>query len=151
MNNPTNPQFNNRRPLHYLTPVNSRQQPSVKDLPTREAASGIGLGGQILWKADAIGTMTELNPTGQTYTGIDPEVSLAGGFLQAIHPEDRPIWHHVLSSPKTPNELTQKRLGVAVFEMELRLLGSDGIYRWMLVQALPLEGKKGEVLGWQGT
>ena len=151
MNNPTNPQFNNRRPRHYLTPVNSSQQPSVTDLPTREAASGIGLGGQILWKADAIGTLTELNPTGQTYTGMDPEVALAGGFLQAIHPEDRPIWHHVLSSPETLSELTQKRLGVAVCELELRLLGSDGIYRWMLVQALPLEGKKGEVVGWEGT
>ncbi|MBO0351067.1 PAS domain S-box protein [Phormidium pseudopriestleyi FRX01] len=151
MNNPTNPQFNNRRPRHYLTPVNSTQQPLVNDLPTRFATSAIGLEGQILWKADAIGTITELNPTWQTYTGMDPEVSLAGGFLQAIHLEDRPIWHRVLSSSETPTELTQKRLGVSVCEMELRLLGSDGIYRWMLVQALPLMGKKGEVVGWQGT
>ncbi|AFY83513.1 PAS domain S-box protein [Oscillatoria acuminata] len=151
MNNPTNPQFNNRRPPHYLSPRNSPQQPSVNDLPTREADSAIGLGGQILWKADAIGTLTELNPIWQTYTGMDPEVSLAGGFLQAIHPEDRPIWRRVLSCAKTPTQLTQKRLGVAVCEMELRLLGSDSIYRWMLVQALPLGGKKGEVVGWQGT
>ncbi|MCT7960133.1 PAS domain S-box protein [Laspinema sp. D1] len=151
MNNPTNPQFNNRRPRHYLTPFNSPQQPEVTPLPTTEADSAIGLGGQILWKADGTGALTELNLTGQTYTGMDRKVSLAGGFLQAIHPEDRPIWHHVLSSPETPTDLTQKRLGVAVCEMELRLLGSDGIYRWMLVQAFPLEGKKGEVVGWQGT
>ncbi|WP_254566155.1 PAS domain S-box protein [Oscillatoria sp. HE19RPO] len=151
MNNPTNPQFNNRRPRHYLTPFNPPQQPSVNDLPMREAASAIGLGGQILWKADAIGTITELNPTWQIYTGMNPEVSLAGGFLQAIHPEDRPLWHLVLSPQDTPTELTQKRLGVSVCEMELRLLGSDGIYRWMLVQALPLGGNKGEVVGWQGT
>ncbi len=151
MNNPTNPQFNNLRHRHYLTPCNPTQQPSVNDLPTREAVSGIGLGGQILWKADAIGTITELNPTWQIYTGMNPEVSLAGGFLQAIHPEDRPLWHRVLSPQDTPTELTQKRLGVSVCEMELRLLGSDGIYRWMLVQALPLGGKKGEVVGWQGT
>lgn len=151
MNNPTNPQFNNRRSRPYLTPVNPPQQPSVNDLPTREATSGISLGGQILWKADAIGTITELNPTWQAYTGMDLEVSLAGGFLQPIHPEDRPIWHRVLSSPETPTELTQQRLGVSVCEMELRLLGSDNIYRWMLVQALPLLGKQGEVVGWQGT
>ncbi len=151
MNNPTNPQFNNRRSNPDLTPFNSPQQPPLNDLLIRDAASGIGLGGQILWKADEIGTITELNPTWQTYTGMDPEVSLAGGFLQAIHPEDRPIWHHVLSSPETLTELTQKRLGVAVCEMELRLLGSDGIYRWMLVQAIPVRGEKGQVVEWQGT
>lgn len=152
MNSPSKPQFNNnRRPGHYLTPCNSPQQRLGNELPTREAASGIGLGGQILWKADAIGTITELNPTWQTYTGIDPEVSLTEGFLQAIHPDDRPIWHQVLSAPETPNDLIQKRLGVSVCEMELRLLGSDGIYRWMLVQALPLEDKNGQVVGWQGT
>jgi PAS domain S-box-containing protein len=151
MNNPTNPQFNNRRSNRDLTPFNSPQQLQINDLPTGEAASGIGLGGQILWKADAIGTITELNPTWQTYTGMEPEGSLAGGFLQAIHPEDRPIWHHILSSPETLAELTQKPLGVAVCEMELRLLGSDEIYRWMLVQALTVHGKKGEVVGWQGT
>ncbi|MCT7986021.1 PAS domain S-box protein [Laspinema sp. A4] len=151
MNNPTNPQFNNRRPRHYLTPFTSLQQPSVNDLPTREADPAIGLGGQILWKADAIGTVTELNPIWQTYTGIDSEVSLAGEFLQAIHPEDRPIWHLGLSPQETPTERTQKRLGVSVCEMELRLLGRDGIYRWMLVQALPLVDQQGEVVGWQGT
>lgn len=151
MNNPTNPQFNNRRPRHYLTLFHSPQQPPVSDLPSRSAASGIGMGGQILWKADAIAALTELNQTGQTYTGMDPEVSLARGFLQGIHPEDRPIWHRVLSPEETLTELTQKPLGVSVCEMELRLLGSDGIYRWMLVLALPLAGKKGQVVGWQGT
>ncbi|MCT7980943.1 PAS domain S-box protein [Laspinema olomoucense] len=152
MNNLTNPQFNNRRHRHYLTAFHSPQQPPGKDSPTpREAASTIGLGGQILWKADAIGVMTKLNPTWETYTGMGRKVSLGRRFLQAIHPEDRPIWHRVLSCPETPTELTQKRLGVSVCEMELRLLGSDGIYRWMLVQAVPLGGKKGELVGWHGT
>ncbi len=148
MNNPKNPRFKNRRSRQNLTTFNPPPQPRVQSLHPGEAAV---LGGQILWTANALGAITHLNPTWQTYTGMDLEASLAWGFLQALHPEDRPLWHRTFAGEETSVDLPQKRLGVVVWEMELRLLGIDGIYRWMLVQAVPTWGKNGEVVAWAGT
>jgi PAS domain S-box-containing protein len=58
------------------------------------------------------------------------------------HPDDdgllRERWDHSLQSGEP-------------FEMEMRLRGADGIYRWHLNRALPVRDHDGTVTGWVGT
>src|SRR6267378_3172701 len=57
----------------------------------------------------------------------------------AIHPEDRPgaiaLWKRSLDNGQP-------------YDMEVRQLGADGVYRWFHVQGLPVRNPEGRIIRW---
>ncbi len=97
---------------------------------------------QIVWGADALGHVDYFNRRWTEYTGLSPELSLNGGWMQAIHPDDLkqllPLWDSVLKSGGT-------------YEVECRLRAISGEYRWHLFRAQPTYDENGKIRRWYGT
>lgn len=94
----------------------------------------------LLWTWGDGGT-SYFNARWCAYTGLSEAQSLGDGWHQAVHPEDLPqvlrTWQEALAS----NQL---------FGLEARLRRHDGVYRWFLVQAEPVDGRTADAL-WVGT
>jgi PAS domain S-box-containing protein len=76
------------------------------------------------------------------YTGLSPEESHGWGWQAAFHPEDLPPllkrWQEMLVSGN-PGEI------------EARIRGRDGAYRWFLIRAEPFRDETGKIHRWYGT
>jgi len=83
------------------------------------------------------------NERDRQYTGLALEdVRSREAFERIVHPDD-------LRKLKTVR--TRARSEAAPFEMEARIRGKDGQYRWFLVRDNPLRDERGRVLRWYGT
>jgi PAS domain S-box-containing protein len=96
---------------------------------------------QIVWTATADGSITYFNRRWAEYTG-QPAADAAGdGWMSALAADD--VERHAAAW----------RDGVSrgdVFELECRVRGGDGAYRWHLCRAVPeIEG--GRIVAWLGT
>jgi len=96
----------------------------------------------ILWTADADGSVDFLSHQLYDYSGVPRDEGLDWGWKQALHPDDvgacMERWEHSI------------RTGDA-YEMEYRLRGSDGVYRWFIVRANPLRDIQRKIIKWIGT
>ena len=96
---------------------------------------------QQLWRADAAGRIEYCNHHLRDDSGrtIDPQRSEA--FFDVIHPEDAPLfrqgWQAALASGDR-------------FEIEVRIRGANGVYRWFLVRSLSQRSEMGEGSRWYG-
>ncbi len=97
---------------------------------------------QIAWSANRDGYIDWFNARWFEYTGILEDNSIGWGWRSAYHPLDveeiLKRWPRSLETGDT-------------FEMELRLRGADGVYRWFLTRAEPLLQDDGTVIRWYGT
>ena len=77
------------------------------------------------------------------YTGLTPqEVRSRDAVARIFHPEDL----------KKLEEVRERALSDgAPFEMEARIRGKEGGYRWFLIRDNPLRDEQGRVLRWYGT
>jgi PAS domain S-box-containing protein len=96
---------------------------------------------QHIWSALPDGSVDYCNQGLLAYLGLTMEgIRLAGPNF--IHPDDRDrvvgAWHQATSQ------------GTA-YEVEARMLGSDGQYRWFLERALPFRDDQGQIIKWYGT
>jgi PAS domain S-box-containing protein len=96
----------------------------------------------IVWRTDAAGLNDYLNAAWYAYTGLGVEQSRGTGWTVAIHPDDQPhaqaAWVAAIGSG-------------APMEIEFRILGRDGAYRWFLVRGRPLPALDGTIAAWFGT
>jgi PAS domain S-box-containing protein len=94
------------------------------------------------WRARADGSVEYINKRWLDYTGVSLDQVLGWQWLALIHPDDAPrlrdVWLQSLASEKSG-------------EVEARLRGSDGSYRWFLNRAEPSRDKAGAVVAWYGT
>ena len=97
---------------------------------------------QIVWLAEVNGSITNFNQRWYEYTGLAAVESLGWEFLKALHPEDR---ERVVASCNLALKKPQS------YQMECRILGADGTYRWFIGQKTPVLGVEGQVLEWVGT
>ncbi len=98
---------------------------------------------QIVWTAGLDGQIDYFNRRFHDYTGLTVEQSRDGGWVQALHPDDR----------KEPLETARRALleGRA-HETEVRLRrGQDGAYRWHLNRTSPMRDADGQIVQWFGT
>ncbi|RAK02743.1 PAS domain S-box-containing protein [Larkinella arboricola] len=96
---------------------------------------------QAFWETDAQGKVVTDSPSGRAYTGQSLQEWLAGGWVAAIHPDDR------------PDALRQWQQAVAQhvpITTELRLQGPDGGWRWTNMRAAPILNSDGSVKKWLG-
>jgi PAS domain S-box-containing protein len=96
----------------------------------------------VVWRTDAAGLNDYLNAAWYAYTGLGVEQSRGTGWTVAIHPDDQPhaqaAWVAAIGSG-------------APMEIEFRILGRDGAYRWFLVRGRPLPALDGTIAAWFGT
>lgn len=96
----------------------------------------------LVWSASADGAVTFLSQQYLDYIGQSAGPALAGGWMDAVHPEDAEgllgAWSEALAEGR-PNE------------HEARLRRADGSYRWMLFRASPSYDDAGRLTEWFGV
>lgn len=96
----------------------------------------------IVWVTEPDGRCTFLSRRWYEFTGQTPEHALGFGWLEAVHPEDRPD-----ADASFRNALAQR----GVFELDYRLRRADGSWRWCLDIGVPRLGENGTFLGHVGN
>ncbi len=96
---------------------------------------------QIVWTRDSIGAAVDDSPTWRSFTGQSFDEYKGFGWLNAIHPDDRPTiqerWQFAVAN-------------AAAISTEYRLRHRDGTWRWTAARIVPLVGQFGVVRGWVG-
>ena len=97
---------------------------------------------EMIWTATPDGMDDFFNDKWFDYTGRTPEQTLGRGWTATVHPDDlAPClakWDNALRTGEP-------------YDVEYRLRGRDGIYRWFLGRANPILNSTGEVIKWFGT
>jgi PAS domain S-box-containing protein len=96
----------------------------------------------MMWVTDSGGLCTYLNRSWYEFTGQEAEEALGSGWLNAIHPEDK---------PEAERAFFQANTAQAPFRTEYRLRRRDGSYRWAIDAASPRFGADGSYLGYVGS
>jgi PAS domain S-box-containing protein len=96
----------------------------------------------LVWTALPDGRIEYLNRRWESYTGRSVGSLLRDGWRELTHPDDRErVSKHWQRSLET---------GTAS-EVEFRLAGREGEYRWFLGRANPLRDANGSIVRWFGT
>lgn len=97
---------------------------------------------QLVWRAVGAGTWTWASPQWTEITGLSEADSCGHGWLQAIHPDDRP----------RTLEMWQRAAAGGSFTHEARLGPADGsAWRWYRTRATPVRDAAGVIVEWLGT
>ncbi|WP_052049677.1 PAS domain S-box protein [Leptolyngbya sp. KIOST-1] len=97
---------------------------------------------QMIWTADATGTIDYRNQRWYDYTGLSAAESIGVARAYAVHPEDR------------DRALADWRDAIATgnpFETECRVRRWDGVYQWFICRAIPTRDEDGNLTSWIGT
>jgi formate hydrogenlyase transcriptional activator len=88
------------------------------------------------------GSCLYTNQVAREYHGLSPKDPQEDHLAMFVHPDDRDM---VLSE--------RQRLisNGAPYELEARLLGKDGQYRWFLIRVSPSRDEQGHIIRWYGT
>ncbi len=96
----------------------------------------------VMWSAHANGWIEWYSRCWYEYTGLSQDESLGWGWQTAVHPDDllelMRVWPHALETGEP-------------FEVEQRLRGADGNYRWFLARGAPACDESGTVRHWYGS
>ncbi len=105
----------------------------------RELADAIP---QIVWVSAPDGAMTHMNAHAARFTGVDASDLTGWKWEAVIHPSDLPRtlqgWGEILSSG-------------APRDLEFRIRGVGGRYRWHISRQVPLRDGNGDITQWFGT
>ena len=97
---------------------------------------------QMVWVTKPDGYHEYYNKRWYDYTGLDQDTSQDKGWSLVLHPDDYDrtwvVWRHSLETGEN-------------YEIEYRMRGSDGTYRWFLGRAIPLRDEAGNIIKWFGT
>ncbi len=96
----------------------------------------------IVWNTPASGEFEVEQSRWSDFTGQDFEQLKGWGWLDAVHPDDRPntarVWSEAVASR-------------SLYHVEHRLRRHDGAYRHMLVRAVPIVDERGSIREWVGV
>jgi PAS domain S-box-containing protein len=97
---------------------------------------------QQIWRADAAGQIEYCNQHLRDYTGKSGAELSGDAFFGILHPQDAPLylegWRDALATGSR-------------FEVDARLRGADGVYRWFLARSSPQRSEDGRIARWYGT
>ncbi len=97
---------------------------------------------QIVWAMTSDGEYEYLSPRWYDYTGQSTDTASVEERSKALHPDDQ---KRVFAT--TEQALKQ----LSGWELDYRLLGRDGSYRWFLGRAVPVLDEQGRLVKWYGT
>ncbi|HEY1114284.1 MAG TPA: chemotaxis protein CheB, partial [Chitinophagaceae bacterium] len=96
---------------------------------------------QMVWVTKPDGYHEYYNKRWYDYTGLDMATSQDKGWSLVLHPDDYDrtwvVWRHSLETGEN-------------YEIEYRMRGKDGTYRWFLGRAIPLRDEQGNIIKWFG-
>ena len=118
-----------RMRVHQLQEQEKRFRDAVETMPA------------LAFVADPKGNRTFMNRGWLEYTGLSPDE--ASGWEKTIHPDDLKRF----TDRWRTSEATGRPLD---YEARLRR-GSDRVYRWFLIRAVPLRDKRGKIVKWCGA
>jgi PAS domain S-box-containing protein len=95
----------------------------------------------IVWNTPASGEFESEQPDWSAFTGQDYDHLKGWGWLNAVHPDDRPNTARVWSAAVASR---------ALYQVEHRLRRHDGAYRHMMVRAVPILDEAGAIREWVG-
>ena len=97
---------------------------------------------EIIWTADPDGADDYFNRKCFDYTGLTFEQRRGAGWRVAVHPDDLAVclakWENALRTGDP-------------YDVEYRLRGKDGNFRWFLCRGNPIRDADGEIVKWFGT
>ncbi|MDG3005929.1 PAS domain-containing hybrid sensor histidine kinase/response regulator [Paludisphaera mucosa] len=96
----------------------------------------------IVWNTPASGEFEVEQPRWSDFTGQPFEQLRGWGWLDAVHPVDR---------PNTARVWSEAVAGRSLYHVEHRLRRHDGAYRNMLVRAVPIVDDRGSIREWVGV
>ena len=96
----------------------------------------------IVWNTPASGEFETDQPEWSRFTGQSFEQLRGWGWLDAVHPDDRPQTARVWSAAVSSRSL---------YQVEHRLRRHDGQYRHMMVRAVPILDEEGTIREWVGV
>lgn len=96
----------------------------------------------MMWVTDATGFCSYLNRVWYEFTGQAPGTGEGFGWLDAVHPADRPMAERAFTRA---NAVEQD------YRVEFRLRRSDGVYRWVLDAAAARFAPDGGFAGYIGS
>lgn len=97
---------------------------------------------QLVWMADADGSIFWFNKRWFEFTGTTPEEVRGRGWVDIPHPEHR---ERVVAKMLRCFEAGE------VWEDTFPMRGKDGGYRWFLSRAVPIKDEEGRVTRWFGS
>ncbi|WP_437661425.1 PAS domain S-box protein [Sorangium sp. So ce1182] len=96
----------------------------------------------MIWITGPDGRCTYANRSWLDFTGQTESAVLDLGWLEAVHPEDRPAAAEAFLRASGRGE---------AYRVDFRVRRRDGAYRWCLDSASPRLGPRGEYLGYVGS
>lgn len=129
-----------------LSTVEDVTQAHEAELRLRESEENyrytLELSPQIPWTSAPDGKILEIGPRWETHVGMSVDEAASGGWINALHPEDRDLildlWARSLATGEP-------------FDTQYRLATTSGHYRWVRAWAAARLDTKGEILRWYGT
>jgi diguanylate cyclase (GGDEF)-like protein/PAS domain S-box-containing protein len=97
---------------------------------------------EIMWTADPDGADDYFNRKWFDYTGLTVDQSRGTAWMAVVHPDDL--------SPCLAKWTNALRTGEA-YDVEYRLRGKDGSFRWFFCRGNPIRNPNGEIIKWFGT
>lgn len=119
--------------------ANTNHQLQANEQHCRSLLEGLP---QMVWTADATGTIDYFNQRWYDYSGLSEAESLESAGLEAVHPADR---DRVLQLWK------QAFLREEPFEIEYRIRRHDGVYHWFINRGISLRDPQQQSVSWIGT
>jgi len=105
----------------------------------QELAEGLP---HLVWTCVPEGACDFLSKQWVAHTGSGEDEHLGYGWLENLHPEDRPVimerWRNAVEEG-------------TLFDAEFRIRRHDGVYRWFKSRAVPVHDESGEVYKWYGA
>ena len=102
----------------------------------------VDLNPQIPWVLDPEGNAIEISSRWKQVTGMSREMCRGRGYLDAIHPDDRPLVEDVIDqSMKSGNPI----------DVECRILASSGEWIWIRSRGTARRNQSGEIVRWYGS
>lgn len=96
---------------------------------------------QQIWRADAAGSVEYCNQHLIDYLGKPMELLRGDAFFTTLHPEDESLYR---------NGWREAVEAGGKLEMEARIRGANGRYRWFLSRSIPQLSADGQVVRWYG-
>ncbi|AGA28643.1 PAS domain S-box protein [Singulisphaera acidiphila] len=98
---------------------------------------------QVVWYAEADGSLTYCNTWFLELTGLSKAASQGSGWMQAIHPDHRDRVREVWRTAAARS---------ANYEVEIPFRrAADGTYRWHVAKGVPVKDQEGQVISWVGV
>lgn len=95
----------------------------------------------MVWLTDAAQQTTYMSRAWYTYTGQSTAEPLGLGWVASVHPEDLPLLGPIYQTIRAGG----------TFDLDFRLRGADGAYRWMSSSGRPRFDPAGTLIGYAGT